>query len=115
MTIFRYSLVTDGSYDRVLRYPIDWLLHDISALVADGHWVDFRSFRSPPQSLSDRVSVALRLYPCDVLFIHRDAERADLAARREEIEAALRAANCTTPHVCLIPVRDDRSLVLART
>lgn len=63
----------------------------------------------PPPGLAERIRSSLELYPCNLLFVHRDAERAPYALRKREIlEAAREAAgqlSVTPPVVCVVPVR----------
>lgn len=55
--------------------------------------------------MPQRVADACRLYPCDLLFVHRDAELAAHVDRVAEIRKALDAAGTRIPHVCIVPVR----------
>jgi len=72
-------------------------------------WVDFR--RLPPMgSLRDRIRLALDLYPCDVLFVHRDAERESPEVRREEIRVA--AVGTDGSIVPVVPVRMTEAWLL---
>jgi hypothetical protein len=51
-----------------------------------------------------RLQAALQLYPCDLLFVHRDAENEDRETRVEEIRQHLvRLDNQTA--ICVVPVR----------
>ncbi len=109
--MLRYTLLTDGSSDRALTHVVNWLLDSLmdesgsrEAFVSE--WADFRGLRRPPRSLGERIARAVEYYPCDLLFIHRDAEREPLDVRSEEIgrafsEMELRGA----APVHLIPVR----------
>ncbi|MEE8523965.1 MAG: hypothetical protein V3T72_08540 [Thermoanaerobaculia bacterium] len=36
----KYTLVTEGSSDRLLRYVIDWLLDQLTSIDFDGDWAD---------------------------------------------------------------------------
>jgi len=103
----RYTLLADGSSDRVLTGPINWLLRQHApACSREAQWADLSPLRSPPSGLQDRCRVAVKLYPCDLLVVHRDAEAQPLPAREREIFAAIADAGlATTPHVCLVPVK----------
>ena len=65
--------------------------------------------RKPPTTLADKIRVSLELYPCDLLFIHRDAEKENPDVRKEEIKKALeelKRRRCSLPSaICVIPVR----------
>lgn len=53
----------------------------------------------------------LDLYPCDVLFVHRDAEGIPSGERREEIAQSLLGVNAR--HVPVVPVRMTEAWLLA--
>lgn len=101
-----FTLVTDGSSDRVLLHPIRWLLRDLGWTVTADHWADFSVLPEPPKGLHNRVLAAARLFPARVLVVHRDAERESRAVRVREIRAALaKVAGVAMPAVCAVPVR----------
>jgi len=107
MEFLRFTLVSDGSSDRCLIPILKWLLLKIGcAKSVDAQWADF-SFGTKPRGLVERLDRALRLYPCDVLFVHRDAEKQGPALRYEEVKEALTevSAKNVPPAVCVIPVR----------
>lgn len=68
----------------------------------------------PPRDLSQRIERSLELYPCDVLFVHRDAERASVATRVREVDDALRRSSNpeTLPVVTVVPVRMTEAWLL---
>ena len=108
MTELRYTLLSDGSSDRVLLYVLQWLLHQLVPQVALApQWADFRMLPKPPWSLADRLRVCSDLYPCDLLFVHRDAEGETREVRVQEIRHAVRevAWPVAPPPCCVIPVR----------
>lgn len=72
--------------------------------------VDFG--RIPRQrTTEDRLRAALDLYPCDVLFVHRDAEGQFPDLRRQEIANAL--GHISILHVPVVPVRMTEAWLLA--
>jgi hypothetical protein len=76
-------------------------------------WADFA--RLPPSSsLSRRLEIAIDLYPCDLLFIHRDAESLSPDRRREEISRSLPQSlgGSRTRHVPVVPVRMTEAWLL---
>jgi hypothetical protein len=117
MKEFRYTLVTDGSSDRALIPILTWLLreHSVSQPI-QAEWADLRRLPRRPQKLSERIKWSLELYPCDLLFVHRDAETASLGNRREEIRRAL----AELPNqvwsddwtICVVPVRMQEAWLL---
>ncbi|MFN7616245.1 MAG: hypothetical protein ACK5RM_08685, partial [Pseudanabaena sp.] len=90
MNELRYTLLTDGSSDRALARILDWLLRIyLPHMPIQSQWANLGRLPKPPKTLSDRIVAALDLYPCDLLFIHRDAEREPINARIEEINSAM--------------------------
>lgn len=111
----RYTLVSDGPTDRVLLPIIAWVLEQIP-------WPDERRFESQfaesrelqrGAGLAGKIESALRRYPCDLLFVHRDAESSDEAVRRhrlEEISLAMEGRSiCYVP---IVPVRMTEAWLL---
>ena len=111
----RYTLVSDGPTDRVLIPIIDWVLDQIPSLFERGVQSEIADPRelSRGSGLSGKISSALDLYPCDLLFVHRDAESSDDAIRRrrlEEIHEAMQSHSiCYVP---IVPVRMTEAWLL---
>ena len=108
MKELRYTLVSDGSSDRALMPVLDWLLQQQINFPIQGEWADLRRLRNPPNKLSERIRLSLALYPCDLLFIHRDAEREPLTVRMEEILQAwreIREEPQKRRPICVVPMR----------
>lgn len=116
MNEFRYTLLTDGTSDDALKPLLNWILREqglASAIESD--WADLRRVNPRPGTFPDRIRHALDLYPCDLLFVHRDAERARPEHRRAEIQEALNVASdliTLPPVVCVIPIRMMESWLL---
>lgn len=73
--MLRYTLIGDGSSDKTLLKIIKWSLSNLLPTVPlAGEFADFRGLPKPPKQLEDKVKKAIELYPCDILFIHRDGE-----------------------------------------
>lgn len=104
MTALRFTLLAEGSSDRVLLYALGWLLNTNSSRHFTGDWADFSRLRHPPRSLAQKTPTACELFPCDLLFVHRDADRERREDRKVEIEEVLEAID-RPPVVCVIPVR----------
>src|SRR4051794_13930674 len=91
----RYTLVTDGSSDRALLPIINWVLQSIPASGERGfvgQWADLRHAQWTASGLRGRIGEALHLYPCDLLFVHRDAETSEREVwqqRCQEIQTAM--------------------------
>ena len=107
MKELRYTLVSDGSSDRSLLPILTWLLdsHGVRCPIQP-EWADLRRLPNPPKDLASRIQKGIELYPCDLLFVHRDAEGSSFAERKAEIEAAVTAMSLDRPPaVCVVPVR----------
>lgn len=86
----RYTLLGDGSSDQALLPVVTWLLRSIEiAQVIEPVWADLRRAPERPRTLHQRLQLDLDLYPCDLLFIHRDAENQDYRRRMDEIDVAV--------------------------
>jgi hypothetical protein len=106
-----YLVVGDGTTEAVLIPVLNWLIRQTGYTGdLEGQCCDFRLFRREQGKplLTQRVGYGLRLYRCDLLFVHRDAERASRETRLREIEAAI--DDCRTEldqrqQVCVVPIR----------
>ena len=108
MRTLRYTLLTDGSSDRVLIPILNWLLDR-----ADIPYQDQFADRLPPANsgLKRRAATALRLYPCDLLFVHRDGEGQGFDERIGEIQREL--AGVDNLYVPIVPVRMTEAWLLS--
>jgi hypothetical protein len=114
MDPFRYTLLGDGSSDRCLLPILSWVLSQIPLLAGRGvvpQFADLRGLDPAPRALSDRIREAFRQNPCEVLFVHRDAEGSPLEERIAEIREA--AENAPIPaYVPVVPVRMTEAWLL---
>jgi len=102
-------LVADGGSDMILIPIINWSFQQFRVTPVQ-QWADFH--RIPRQrSTEARLRAALDLYPCDVLFVHRDAESQTSDLRRREIAHTL--LRISVPHVSVVPVRMTEAWLLA--
>lgn len=106
-----YTLVGDGPSDRRLMSIIDWTLGQLTNCPFTGQWADTRVLPPARDGLTARLRTALEYFPCDLLFVHRDAEGADPAQRRVEIEDAVSELD-VPPYVPIIPVRMQEAWLL---
>jgi hypothetical protein len=89
---------------------LGWLIAEMSTTPFEQNWADPRWWRRRPAKLAARVEAALDLYPCDLLVVHRDAEREDPKSRLREIEEATQGRS--VPVVCAVPVRMTEAWLL---
>lgn len=108
----RFTLLSDGSSDRALIPILAWLLRRHTEELFEPQWADLRGLPKPPKILAERIATALDLYPCDLLFIHRDAEREPHASRVAEIRAALAENSGLPAAICVVPVRMQEAWLL---
>lgn len=107
---FTYTLLADGSSDAALMAIIEWTIAQIRPdLRPVGEFA--RDLGSVGSSLTGRLQVALDLFPCDILFIHRDAEKLTLDQRRREIADAVGARS--VPWVPVVPVAMTEAWLLS--
>ena len=116
MKALRYTLLSDGSSDRALIPHLTWLLRSngVNSQI-DAEWAELRLLREIPQSLVGKIAKSIDLYPCDLLFIHRDAERATPEDRKQEVLNALKELirDVGKPFaICVIPVRMQEAWLL---
>jgi hypothetical protein len=108
----------EGSTDRVLLPIIRWLLSQhLSAIDVVAIWADRAEIPVPrPRTLAERIVASLRAFPCNILFVHRDGDRAGRAARIHEIERATVEASAASllarPVVPVVPVRETEAWLL---
>jgi hypothetical protein len=116
MEELQYTLLSDGPADKALIPILTWLLRQhIPNLPIQSRWADLRRLPRPPRELHERVQESIHLYPCDLLFVHRDAETASLNVRLNEIRQAVLDAsieNETSAVVCVVPVRMTEAWLL---
>lgn len=118
MTELRYTFLSDGSSDQSLLPILTWLLkqHGIKCAIQP-EWADLRRLPNPPKKLNERLEKAIELYPSDLLFVHRDAERVPYEERKQEILRAIKRLLKNRrisfpPSVCVIPVRMQEAWLL---
>jgi hypothetical protein len=112
----RFTLLADGPGDESLMPVLNWLWrqHRPNELCI-GQFADLEYSGLKSRALEHRLAPALDLYPCDLLFIHRDAEKESLDRRMQEIHSAMTMAFATSvspPAVCVVPVRMSEAWML---
>lgn len=100
-----YTLVTEGSGDRVLLEPINWILEQHCGVQFSGQWANPNALADASRDLRVRMMQVGRYYPADLYFVHRDIDVSTREHRENEIRGALEASGCVAPAICVIPVR----------
>lgn len=115
MNRLNYTLVADGPSDRCLIHVINWAIIQLAPhrdiLLINSQFADYREAPDVPRGLPARIRRAVRDFPCDILFVHRDAEGEGPERRREEIASATQEAGIPST-VCVIPVRMTEAWLL---
>ncbi len=105
------TLITDGSSDKLLAPLIELLFSEHTEMA---YQVNFAEGLPPPATgLKSRITYALDLFPCDVLFVHRDAENIEAALRQREIEAGWQESKQSAVLICVVPVRMTEAWLIA--
>ena len=116
MDELRYTLVAEGSSDAALLPILDWLLKQNGVRCPiQSAWADLRALPLPDSlKFSDKIRISLDYYPCDLLFVHRDADRETREKRVQEIDKTVAnlPEGLTPPLVCVIPVRMQEAWLL---
>lgn len=114
MRELRYALLSDGGADRALLRILTWVLREhLPDCAIQPEWADLRRLPVPLGNLNERIDQALLFYPCDLLFVHRDAETRSREERVEEIRSAhARCGRPDFPAVCVVPVRMTEAWLL---
>ena len=106
MKVIRHTLVSDGPTDANLIPIIDWTLkHAAGIPLSEGVRADFWRLPEKPPNATNRLLKAAEIFPCDVLFVHRDAEKDLPQVRCDEIRQAFDLAGLQLPAVAVVPVR----------
>ncbi len=109
MMEIRFSLLSDGSSDQVLIPILTWILRlQLPPMVPiQSICADLRRIPKPPKELPERIEKAVRLYPCNLLFVHRDSEGQAAEQRYFEIEKAIQQIQFQNypRYVGIVPVR----------
>ena len=72
---------------------LQWVLRQQVPFAVNIDWADLRRLRRPPRHLAARVARTVELFPCDLLFVHRDGEAEPRERRMAEIETAVSAVD----------------------
>jgi hypothetical protein len=108
MPEIRYTLLAEGSSDRALLPIITWTLRcHLKDVAIQSSSADLSRLPLPPKGLVNRIKSSLDLYPCDVLFVHRDTDNQGMDQRIHEIETAIAelALGSAPPVIGVIPIR----------
>lgn len=110
-----FTLVADGPSDRALIPILEWAIGQrLGTTLIQGEYADLAELLQPPNELARRIAKSVELYPCEVLFVHRDAERESFDRRQQEIQDAIDdiPEGIHRPWVGVVPVRMQEAWLL---
>ena len=110
MRVFSCTLLADGSSDSVLMPLLRMLLGLHCPCAVDLQFAEGLSAATSP--LDHQLKLALDNYPCDLLFVHRDAERDAPLLRTQQIDRARSSAGMTQRLIPVVPVRMTEAWLL---
>ena len=102
------TLLADGPSDSVLIGLLRWLLLEHTDKTAINIEFEPKNHLTSlgHSSYSASIKAAVDLFPCDLLFLHRDTEKKTRSDRINEIDRAIQEADLPRQmHVCVIPIR----------
>lgn len=102
------ALLAEGTSDKALLPILRWMLACASPVDARIEWIDTASLESRAGSLGEKVKAARIVCPCDLLFVHRDADKQPPQRRYEEISQAVG----DRLHVAIVPIRMTEAWLL---
>lgn len=115
MSVLRFTLLADGSSDRVLVPILRWMLaQNHNSYEWIGQTANLQALPRPPRGLPDRIAAASEFFPSDILFVHRDAEKESPEVRYAEVcRAVEQQSERTRPRlVPVVPVRMTEAWLL---
>jgi hypothetical protein len=111
-----FTLVGEGTSDRNLIPILEWAIREQGVDVVQGRFARWDLLPKKPTTIAEKIIAGLSLYECDLLFVHRDADRTDPCSRRKEIDDALNEAKArqpiSVPFVPVIPIRETEAWLL---
>ena len=115
MQRLHFTLLGEGTSDQALIPILVWLLRQhCGSMPVQPEFADLRRLRWPPSKLPERIRRSVELYPCDLLFVHRDAEGESVDTRVREIRDALQQSGLATlpPTIPVVPARMQEAWLL---
>ncbi len=105
-----YTLLPEGSSDATLITIINWTIAQCKPHLSFTPQLA-KNLGKVGTSLRDKIPAALRAFPCDLLFVHRDADSQGHDVRLAEIRSALDHAH--TNWVPIIPIKMTEAWLLS--
>lgn len=102
------ALLAEGTSDRALLPILRWVVACATPVEARIEWIDTASFERGARPLGEKVRAAQIVCPCDLLFVHRDADKQSPQYRHDEIGQAVGGRL----HVAVVPIRMTEAWLL---
>lgn len=102
------ALLAEGPSDKALLPILRWVLGSASPVPARIEWIDTSSFARRPSTLREEVDAAKIVCPCDLLFVHRDADKQPPQWRYDKISQSVG----DQVHVAVVPIRMTEAWLL---
>jgi hypothetical protein len=102
------ALLAEGNGDRALLPILRWLLASVSTDDVSLEWIDSGAFPARGRTLAEKVEQARLVCPCDLLFVHRDADGEPPERRHEEIARSVPSYR----YVAVVPIRMTEAWLL---
>jgi len=111
--MIEYLLISDGTSDRLLINPIDWVFRQ-KGVQTKGRWLDFSKPEFQSKTLEGKLSLAKQLYTeIDFIIIHRDAENQPIDKRKSEINDVINKASIELNITArIVPIRMSEAWLL---
>ena len=107
--VFRHTLLCEGSTDANLIPILNWVLMEKGNLpLVQGQRAHPNRLPKKASGLASQISATINYFGGDLLFIHRDADRAPFKQRCEEVRREVdvaRSQGFSKPAVAVVPVR----------
>ena len=114
--LLRSTLLAEGNTDEALCFILTWLLvwHAQHWDVDKTRLVEAEKLDDIPKKyLAARMRRAYNLYPCEILFVHRDADSSDPKSRHAEIERAYQKVQTQiSTCIAVVPVQETEAWLL---
>ena len=75
MRHIQFTLFAEGPTDRALLPILDWVIREVHRPDTVGHEFLPKSELKEQSTMAERLQTAVDIFPCDILFVHRDADK----------------------------------------
>lgn len=116
MNFLRFTLVSEGTTDKSLIPILKWAVQEQGIQIVQGQFASWHFLPKRPTTVVEKIEAGLKLYECDLLFIHRDSDNQNPKDRRDEIATAINEITASgrikVPSIPVIPIRETEAWLL---